>query len=133
MSLDEIRSRAEICERESSDGHSPHYGCIEWSVSDIRELLDIIDAPLKGGPYPDDPWQAAKWIDTLRDFAAHEEAYRKKLEHANSAMREVVEFAGYFATARGMHIQRWARRLKEVYREYRRTVPQETAMGNYLV
>jgi hypothetical protein len=107
-------------------------GCTEWTTADVQALVDEMRKPLRHEYDPVSLLEAAQWLETLRSLYHREEAYCKRLEAANAAMREVVEFAGYWATARGKHIERWARRLKEVYREYRATTPQETAAGSYM-
>jgi hypothetical protein len=85
----------------------------------IAEVKQSRGIRVKDAPMPDTLEQACEWIARLRTAYNREYAYSERLARANSAMREVVEFAGYWFDARGMHIKPALERLKTKVREYR--------------
>jgi hypothetical protein len=85
-------------------------------IAEVRQSRGI---HIKDSPMPDTLEQACEWIARLRTAYNREYAYSERLARANSAMREVVEFAGYWLDARGMHIKPALDRLKTKVRGYR--------------
>lgn len=64
--------------------------------------------------WPENLEQAKEWITQLRESYYREVRYREKLEHELARQRDVVQFAVYWARARGIHRTRWLERWKGV-------------------